>query len=254
MGLSRHVQSAQSQPHRDLASSLCKHLQNLYRRPIGTPTARIFETVDSLLRCEARPRVLDSGCGTGVSVRRLAERYPEAWVVGVDRSAHRLRSDTWDQGYRREGRCLWVRADLVDFWRLARQAGWRLDAHWLLYPNPWPKIGHLQRRWHGHPVFPTLLVLGGVLEVRTNWRVYAEELTLALDWSAGIPVEVENVPDEPPLTPFERKYAASGHPLYRVRANLGGATRGLPECTTRSFIQRSAAVDAARKKWTNPGP
>lgn len=35
-----------------------------------------------------------------------------------------------------------------------------------------PKIGHLSRRWHGHPVFPAMLELGGVLECRSNWKIY----------------------------------------------------------------------------------
>ena len=59
-----------------------------------------------------------------------------------------------------------IRADLVDFWRLLADNGVRLARHYNLYPNPWPKIGHLARRWHGHPVFPALLELGGVPLIR----------------------------------------------------------------------------------------
>jgi hypothetical protein len=54
--------------------------------------------------------------------------------------------------------------DLVDYWRLMRKAYVRPARHYLFYPNPWPKIGHLPRRWHGHPVFPALLALGGPLQ------------------------------------------------------------------------------------------
>jgi hypothetical protein len=49
---------------------------------------------------------------------------------------------------------VFVRADLVDYWRLLAEAGIGLARHYILYPNPWPKIGHLARRWHAHPVFP----------------------------------------------------------------------------------------------------
>ena len=34
------------------------------------------------------------------------------------------------------------------------------EQHYLLYPNPWPKAKHLQRRVHGHGSFPLLLQLG----------------------------------------------------------------------------------------------
>ena len=115
---------------------------------------------------------------------------------------------------------LLIRADLADFWRLARQAGWRLDAHFLLYPNPWPKPGHLQRRWHGHPVFPDLLGLGGRLEIRSNFRLYIEEFQAALRFVGVCAGEVVSFRPEIPISPFEAKYAASGHELFRLTVQL----------------------------------
>jgi len=114
---------------------------------------------------------------------------------------------------------LLLRARVADIWRLLEKAGIRLARHYLLYPNPWPKPRHLGRRWHAHPVFPSLLALGGRLEIRTNWRIYAEEFARAL---ALYGVEADEVvsfrPDDAPLSPFERKYAASGHELFRIVA------------------------------------
>jgi tRNA G46 methylase TrmB len=90
----------------------------------------------------------------------------------------------------------------------------------LLYPNPWPKIGHLSRRWHGHPVFPAMLALGGVLECRSNWRIYIEEFCFAIDHlKQGVAVCQDYVP-EVALTPFERKYLNSGHALWRSVVSL----------------------------------
>ena len=57
-----------------------------------------------------------------------------------------------------------------------------LARHYVLYPNPWPKIGHLARRWHGHAVFPDLLALGGVFECRSNWRIYIEKWPSPSGW------------------------------------------------------------------------
>ena len=74
-----------------------------------------------------------------------------------------------------------LQANLIDFWRLSVQTEWRLQKHYLLYPNPWPKKKHLQRRWHGHPVFPSILELGGELELRTNWKIYADEFNQAVN-------------------------------------------------------------------------
>jgi len=56
-----------------------------------------------------------------------------------------------------------------------------------------------------------------VIELRTNWRVYAEEFALALDIAGVANISEAFVPEEP-LTPFERKYQASGHELWRCRS------------------------------------
>ncbi|WP_068253042.1 methyltransferase domain-containing protein [Janibacter corallicola] len=58
--------------------------------------------------------VLDLGCGNGLATLRLAERWPEARIVGIDSSPEMLAAarerDT-------EGRVEWVEADLAD-WRI----------------------------------------------------------------------------------------------------------------------------------------
>ncbi|MGB0652492.1 MAG: methyltransferase domain-containing protein [Thermoplasmatota archaeon] len=53
--------------------------------------ARPFVDLLSRLPDDLAPqRVLDAGCGTGRTTRKLAERYPEAEVLGVDASAEML--------------------------------------------------------------------------------------------------------------------------------------------------------------------
>lgn len=99
-----------------------------------------------------------------------------------------------------------------------------LQAHYLLYPNPWPKPAHLGRRVHGHPAFPLLLQLGGALELRSNWQLYVEEFGVALQL-CGVAARVAAVPqEEAPLTLFERKYRDSGQQLWRMSATLPAAS------------------------------
>lgn len=102
------------------------------------------------------------------------------------------------------------------------------ERHYLLYPNPWPKKAQLGRRWHGHPVFPTIVALGGVVECRSNWQTYIDEFGAALTQLTGKVVTTEVVPDDPagPLTPFEEKYRRSGHRLWACRTQLDAAAEG----------------------------
>lgn len=191
-----------------------RHLRHEWRSPIRDYSRRAFDGLAESIDPDM-PLVLDSGCGTGASTALLASRHPDSLVIGVDKSAARLARATELPANARL-----IRAELVDFWRLAGQAGWQLAHHYLLYPNPWPKPGHLKRRWHAHPAFPDLLALGGRLELRSNFELYVAEFARALDLAGVGGVNVVSFCPDVPISPFERKYAASGHRLFKLTAQL----------------------------------
>lgn len=216
---SRIPQSAQQGVHEALSERVRKHLAEPFRKPFADYNRAALQA--SLADWDGKvPLILDAGCGVGHSTIQIARQYPDHWVIGVDQSADRLnRRKPYPEALLPQN-MVFVRADLVDYWRLLDAAGVRLTRHYLLYPNPWPKIGHLGRRWHAHPVFPWIPRLGGVLECRSNWRVYIEEFALALGQVIAHPVDWAPFSAEVPLTPFERKYRDSGQTLYRVGIDL----------------------------------
>ena len=218
---SRIPTSAQTGIHEHLAALLDRHRDSPFRKPYAEYNRSAFvESMERRARlAPAAPLILDSCCGVGESSIALALEFPDHYVIGVDQSESRLGRNTSEKSCLLPNLDL-VRADLVDYWRLLCDAGIRLDRHYLLYPNPWPKIGHLSRRWHGHSVFPALLQLGGKLECRSNWRIYIDEFCFAVEHMTQHNAICEPYVPEYTLTPFERKYLNSGHPLYRVRIAL----------------------------------
>ncbi|MCC7414026.1 MAG: methyltransferase domain-containing protein [Gammaproteobacteria bacterium] len=224
-GNSRPVDSSQAAPHVRLCAVIARYRHGAYRRPIAAASRQVFERIEVLRRARNGPIVLDAGCGTGTSTQALARRYPDAFVVGIDRNRRRLRYGPYRDGVSGGDRGpVLACCDLADFWRLAAAAGWQLARHYLLYPNPWPKARHLKRRWHAHPVFPVAIALGGWLELHTNWAVFAAEFAQALLDSGVREPWIERLQGEP-LSPFERKYRASGHALWRVSARLDAVPR-----------------------------
>lgn len=212
---SKKISSNQSGVHEALEKTVLKHLNSVFRKPISDHTLTAFENVTAQIAKAERPLVLDACCGVGDSSRALAAMFPNHWVVGVDKSASRLGRERTAS----PENLILVRADLNDFYRLAAAAGWRPTHHFVLYPNPWPKAEHLKRRWHGAPVFPDMLKLGGNLELRSNWRLYLEEFSAALTL-AGHQSRVEPYVAEKTITPFEAKYKASGQALWRLTSQL----------------------------------
>lgn len=217
---SRPVTSNQVYTHPRLPEILQRHLEHAERKPVARHNREAFSTLLRHLDATPRPLVIDSFCGTGQSTALLAARHPGHLVVGIDRSASRLARHAGGEG----GNYLLLRAECEPLWRQLVEAGMGAAHHYLLYPNPWPKAGHLQRRVHGHPGFAWLLQLGGLVELRSNWQIYVEEFGLAMQL-AGYPGRVAVVPRPGDkgrdLTLFERKYRRSGHTLWSFQVDLG---------------------------------
>ena len=197
------------------------HETYLDKRPIAKHTAAAFQTAAEFARSRNTPLIIDAGCGTGRSTLKLAERYPDRTVIGVDRSEARL-----SKGRQAPANALLLRAELGDFWRLLNDSNdLRVEETYLLYPNPYPKTKMLKQRFQGHASLPSLLnACGHKLTVRASWRTYLEEFRIACrragelgirpDLVSKGPYELSDLHD--PLTLFERKYAKAGVPVYEL--------------------------------------
>ncbi|MGR9090343.1 MAG: tRNA (guanine(46)-N(7))-methyltransferase TrmB [Gammaproteobacteria bacterium] len=218
------VVSNQPDTHEALVGVVEKHAGSHFRRPIPAAQQACFAALDQCVREHGGPVILDSGCGVGESTHALASRHPDHLVIGIDKSPARI-AQAVDRTA--AAKPVIARGDCIDIWRLAAAANWPIAQHYLLYPNPWPKAKHLQRRWHAHAVFPALIALGGELELRTNWSIYAREFELALACLGIATGGVGPVAPGAALTPFERKYRASGHALFRLSCDLRASSRTL---------------------------
>jgi len=227
---SRQVSSNQQGIHKNLAALVDKHHSTHYQRPIPDHSRNAFDQLLKRHRNEAL--IFDSGCGTGRSSLLLAQQFPNALVVGIDKSSVRLQKIHHEAEHLLTGQhnLLLLRADMEDIVLLAEQANLSLLQHKLFYPNPWPKSKHLSRRWHGSPVFHNLLNLGGELELRSNWKLYLEEFALALQRS-GHSCNIQQLDFNPRqaqlaesnscyVSDFEEKYDKSGQPLWQLICQL----------------------------------
>lgn len=189
---------------------------------------------------------IDSGCGTGLSTRLLADILPHTTrIIGLDRSAVRLskginyhhrhyrhQHTVLDDGNERNQRnAEIVRADMEHFWRLAVHNSWAklTQYQFFFYPNPYPL--HLKRRIYGRPSFPYVVSLGGRVEVRASWAAYLEDFLAA--YSVLTPDNTDEFRASPvhsvlhtkrdididivvPISNFEKKFIEADQPIYRL--------------------------------------
>jgi len=217
---SRPIFSNQAGIHEKLPEILRRHQRHIFRKPAARHTVAAFEQAARAVVTSGRPVVLDSGCGSGESTQHLARRFPGHLVIGFDKSLARLQKNPFFETQRKRNLLL-LRADAIDFWMLLAQANWPIERHYVLYPNPWPKRRQLKRRFHGHPVFFDLIRLSPYLELRSNWEIYLLEFAEAVYFATGRRFPVQRFEPAPAITPFERKYHASGHPLFKLSINFG---------------------------------
>ncbi|MDM7861278.1 SAM-dependent methyltransferase [Alteromonas sp. ASW11-36] len=208
----RPINTTQTEVHDKLEEYVKRYQQAPRRRPVSEHTQLAFDAAIEWLGDWQGPIIFDSCCGVGESTAVIAAQYPDAKVIGIDKSAARLAKHTSYTNASSNYQV--IRADVNDFWYLAQQHGIKLSHHFLLYPNPYPKPGQIQKRWHAGPAMPDFIALGGTIEVRSNWRLLLEEFRLALI-IYGIESELTAVSGEP-MTPFERKYLLSGQDCWRL--------------------------------------
>jgi tRNA (guanine-N7-)-methyltransferase len=217
---SRQIKSNQTDIHPNLKKIVRKHLQTEFQKSYHPGNVKIMNSLLPEIR-QAHAVILDAGCGVGKSSIRIALENPHALVIGVDKSLHRLsKNKAYLEGIETPANLRLIRGDLVDIWRILEDADIRLEKHFILYPNPWPKSQHLQRRWHAHAVFPAIIRLGGQLILRTNWEIYAREFADAVQIATGKRPALYQYFPGTFISPFEKKYFLSGHTLYEVKIHL----------------------------------
>ena len=224
MGDSKAIITNQDGIHEKLDEVVKKHLTHPFQKPYQVHTEQAFKEMDSYVQAflSENPEgkvILDACCGVGQSTRILADQNPQALVIGVDKSDHRINRNvegfSEEEGYQAKNFHL-ARADLNDFYRLVKAANWPVSKHYILYPNPWPKSKHLQRRWHGSAVFPQMSSIGNELILRSNWPLYLQEFQHAAKHVNLKGELTELTCDKQPLTPFEAKYQASGQQCWQL--------------------------------------
>ena len=213
----RTISTNQTGIHPNLEKVVTRHLNSNSQKPFSEHTKLAFANTLEWLNGWQGKLILDSCCGVGESTANIAELHPDAKIIGIDKSA--LRTDKHQSYAANLDNYLIIRADLNDFLRLLVLENILLYKHYLLYPNPYPKSAHLQRRWYASSALTDIIKLGGTLEVRSNWQLYIQEFSQALQ-IAKIHHLVNEYTQEPAITPFERKYWLSGQKSWQLIAEL----------------------------------
>ena len=161
------------------------------------------------------PLQVDLGCGDGSFLCELAEQFPDKNFLGVERLTKRV-----EKVRRKAGKIDNVRVLGTDTLFAVRHLlpENSVETFYLLFPDPWPKRRHQQRRiFTGELLDAVATALGqnGVLRVATDQLDYFHQMErLSRTHPEFEVVDLDRV--VLPLTKFERKFLEQGLPIYRL--------------------------------------
>jgi tRNA G46 methylase TrmB len=212
-GNSRGITTNQEGVHEKLDELVKRYKSSENQRPIGEHTQLAFNEATEWLDGLTGDIILDSCCGVGESTANIAKANPDCRVIGLDKSAQRV--DKHQHYSAGQDNYRVIRADVNDFWRLVHRANWKVSQHCLFYPNPYPKKTQVQKRWHGSAAMADLMAITSNIEVRSNWLVYLMEFAQAAT-HYGLVSNLAEITSDNAMTPFERKYRASGQHCWSL--------------------------------------
>jgi tRNA (guanine-N7-)-methyltransferase len=167
----------------------------------------------------AAPLHVDLGCGDGSFLCELAQRYPGQNFLGIERSVGRVAKACRKADALENVRVLNVESSYAVRYLLPETS---VETFYLLFPDPWPKRRHQQRRIVKADFLDAIhhaLADDGFFRTATDQLSYFEQIrAIACSHSGFAIVDANASPagTDLPLTKFERRFRGLGAPIYRL--------------------------------------
>jgi tRNA (guanine-N7-)-methyltransferase len=162
------------------------------------------------------PLHVDLGCGDGSFLAGVAARMHERNFLGIERLRGRVRSATRKATQLNNVRILRAETSYAVRYLLPNQS---VETFHLLFPDPWPKRRHWQRRLVTADFLRAIgaaLIENGILRIATDQSDYFEQMRRIAEKSKEFAVTELNGGDDLPASTFEKKFKCEGVPIYRL--------------------------------------
>ncbi|MEP7078716.1 MAG: tRNA (guanosine(46)-N7)-methyltransferase TrmB [Chthoniobacterales bacterium] len=163
------------------------------------------------------PLEVEFGCGDGDFLAALAEQNPERDFLGVEQMRGRARSASRKIGTRALPNARILQLEISHALYLLPRAS--VDAFYLLFPDPWPK-----RRHHNRRVVTTeflraaarALKANGTFRIKTDQEDYYAAMQRRLREVPELNAIAEDEVPALPATTFEKRFSQVGAPIYQL--------------------------------------
>ena len=198
-----------------------REVQSAYR-PRSFPASPIIESKSLVEQLDLgklfgrnAPLHVDLGCGEGSFLCALAQRIPEKNFLGIERLLGRVRAAAHKAA--RIGNVRLLRMEISYAVRYLLPPA-SVETFYLLFPDPWPKRRHWQRRIANESFLRAIgqaLVSEGTLYIATDHVDYFERIKEIARANPDF-ATVDFADIDLPHTKFERKFRTQDATIYRL--------------------------------------
>lgn len=191
------------------------------------------------------PVFVEVGAGQGLFAVQFSRTHPDPTLIAIERTRERFARLQQRITNNHCQNVIPIRANAVN-WITHCLSIQSVDGYFFWYPNPYPKPGQRNKRFHAMPFMGHLLQTlkpGGTITMATNEAFYYTEAKAFMVGVWGMTCLVDRVIPrlQPPRTHFEKKYLARGATCWELqfvsgRGNAQRAQQGLSE-RNNSLIQ-----------------
>ena len=167
----------------------------------------------------AAPLHVDLGCGDGLFLCELAQRYPDRNFLGVERLVGRVAKACRKADALDNVRILNVENSYAVRYLLPETS---VETFYLLFPDPWPKRRHQRRRIVKVDFLDSIhraLANDGFFRIATDQLDYFEQIRALAENHSGFAIVDVNDASltqiDLPITKFERRFREMNAPIYR---------------------------------------
>jgi tRNA (guanine-N7-)-methyltransferase len=167
------------------------------------------------------PLDIEIGCGVGLHPIQFSQKHPDRTLVAIEHTCEKF--EKFQRRFENHGspkNIIPIHANGIS-WVAQQLKENSVDNFYFLYPNPNPKPGDQNKRWHAMPFMHKVLEVlkpGGKITLATNESFYRDE---ALDyflhtWMLKLESEEILSKDFPHRTHFEKKYLERNETCYNL--------------------------------------
>lgn len=158
-----------------------------------------------------KPICIEIGCGVGLHPILYSKKYPENFLVAIEHTKNKF--EKFERRFQNNGspsNLLPIHGNAIN-WINDNLTSHSVYEYFLLYPNPSPKAGDLNKRWYAMPFMGVIidtLVKGGRITIASNETFYIEEAKnyMTKNWNLKLLNESKILEQETYRTHFEKKY------------------------------------------------